>query len=654
MVNGGHGGPMKLYYIQISSAWYSPKFKGEYVVPGFLSRADAESHAANDVTFRGAVVVEKDVIDPPVPVPVPDPIPVPPPPEPVPIPVPEPTPVPPPPEPIPPPPEPVPVPPPPPPEPIPTPVPVPPPPAPIPGELVEPALQACTADTTETLPIVIKSSGVFTLDKDRRFEREAFVVCAPDVTIDLNGKCVEFNTAAVAGTKGVHVFTGSWEPTDGALKTRLAALGTTLPDIQADRCVLKNGTLKSAAAADKSTGVGGRRTNGLQVLNTTIEVQGKDSATVRGTYATLTGNILVCRSKFTLDRHAAPANVVLAERCTADQNVVYGGNSGFNVGHGSKITRNLLAHDSHATNGYGVFLYEKKNCLIEDNVMLPSDGRGVIDGGVSGSVTDPALLNGNNVIRRNLMLVRNKPNSEFGMALNACGVRVRYNSQGDVIEDNKILAVGGGPWCGASGFYFSGNVTARTLTCRNNQVFSLLIGNPDKDRFAKCVTFEGHKSSYDVSGNDLASNHLILSTGGFDGPGLNVGPMIGNVLAFEGSMASHFFGIADDKLVSLGISDAWCDYLYAVAYDSLEPYFATPLHPSRKTIYCEPYKAASGMSLLDTVLENGSGLELADISAPNLNYEGTVRYIVGHAGVPEYWLGRETGAAGEPLIKTTL
>jgi hypothetical protein len=637
---------MPEYTIKIGDKYYRPTVSGEQFSKALFDSLEMAQKHLKDVNRKAAelgVVAHLEegtsTWTPKIPTPTPEPTPAPPPPEPTPTPIPEPEPAP------------TPV-----PEPTPTPVPEPTP-TPIPppeGSLVEPVIPACTATETETIPIIAKTHGqTIVIDRHRRFAREAIVVAADNVTIDGGGNVIEFNAEGVAGVDGIHQYI-SWETSeDTPLRNRLASLGVVLPaNEESINLTVKNLVLRSVSPADRASGVSGRRTDSLDILDCTIEVKGKDSATVRGTYATLLRNTLVCRSTGTLDRHAGPANVHVTFKCVAENNVLYGGNCGFNVGSGSVITKNLIAHNSHATNGYGVFSYEAKNLVVEDNVFLPSNGRGVIDNGVSGAVTDPALLNGNNSIRRNVMLVRERPNAEFGSQLNACGVRVRYNSQGDFIEENTILAVGGGEYCGASGFYFSGNVPARTLTCVDNQVYALLIGNPDKDHYAKAVTFEAHKSAYDVSNNRLASNHLILSTGGFDGPGNNGGPMTENRLLFEPSDADTFLADAEAKLLNIGLgASPWAVFAYDVAFLSLVPHMATPIHPSRKTIYCEPYRSASGFTLMDTILEGGAGLEVADISAPNLNYEGTVRYQVGKAGVVEYWLGRQTGAAGEPLVK---
>lgn len=406
------------------------------------------------------------------------------------------------------------------PEPTPTPAPTPQPtptptPTPSPGLVGPPALTPITQATKLNAPIVINKSGPYVLDKSYVADGTAIYVAAPNVTLDLNGHTVYYGAANRPNSYGVHSYL-AWSDT---------GLGISIPNASEVRnLTIVNGSIVHAGSAANCHTLYGRRANNTIMTKVYAEAVGMDSATIKydfnepaGTVTravTLSQCVLVCRATASADRHMGPANVWLNEaggECHAADNVLIGGNSGFRVGGKSELTRNVICPASHVTNGYGVWLYRNADCKITDNVILPTDGRGI-------------LFNAgeNHVATGNVILALNGPNPEFGEDLNAACIRMRYEAKNIRVADNVCLAVGGSPWLGASALYLTNYAQGSANSITGNRFAAIVLSATDDKRYAKAVTFEGQALADVIDGNQFVGNGYLLSTSGSDGGSANV------------------------------------------------------------------------------------------------------------------------------------
>ncbi len=537
------------------------------------------------------------------------------------------------------------------------------------GADVGPTLPSPRDAVTLDEPIVLSTAGeVFTLDRDYRARRQAFIVAASNVTIDGAGHVVEFNTDALQRTHGIVQFVGWF---DKELAQRLG-LSTQL---KPTKLTVKNLVLRAAVPSFESHGIGGRQLTNITVESCVIEARGKDSCSINegggSGKLTLRDNVLVCRVRETANRHQGPANVKSKAPVLADRNVLVGGNSGFNIPSGSVIRGNLIVHDSFDTNGYGIFTYRVSNCTLLDNVILPIDGRGILLNGKHAET--PAA--GNNRVTGNVILSRNRPNREFGRALNAAGIRLRYNSQDDTIAGNVLLAVGGEPYCGASGLYLS-NTTGAKGTLVDNTVYAICMpGAYDRDRQAKALTLEGqYHAEHQIDGNRLFGNCHLISTSGFDGQGVHRRPLVGNTLGLmTGAEAvGAFLSEVAAKVAQIGLADVpAARQIVAQTTESLLPVTSAPVLPQASTLFAWPYQPtnsipnAQRLTLVDSVIVGGAGLQASDVAVWESRRPGDIRYEVGSTvrephGSPQrasaelvdaYWLGRVTGAGNEPITR---
>ena len=566
------------------------------------------------------------------------------------LPIPEPTP-----DPIPEPPAPVPI-----PDPIPEPIPEPTPdPAPFPITIKD--LVAQTFKSIGDLPILDKPillgklGQVYILDRDMAFSGIAFIVGHNNITIDGNGHTIFFNTSGKSNINGVHNYVGWMDNDVGLVKSFGYGVGG-LVEQDATKLTIKNLILKQEGDGNNNTCIGGYSTYGLTVLNSIFFAKGKDCGTIKPLWGsgTITNNVFICDTKEATNRHDGPANVKL-DNMKAFGNIIIGGNSGFNCKEASTITKNLICHDSFATNGYGVFGSNKFK--IEDNICLPIDGRGF------GANGDDKLSFGNNLIQGNVILARNKPNFEYGPALNACCIRVRSNSVNDTIKNNVMLALGGGKWCGGSDIYLDGTKPV-SGSITNNECYSILIGDIKiRDIQTKSITFEGYENTrYVIDDNKFYGNCFLISTSGYDGQGNNSIPMNRNTFGFvDGRRAvTRFMAKSYEKLIEIGMSldNPYVNWVFRITENSLVEAKAEAIKSNAKTIFSWPYENpplpnTQAFTLMDSVLEGGAKLELKDIW-PEFTYPGAVKYQVGKNGVVEYWMGRKQGLAGEQYVKEIL
>ena len=475
-------------------------------------------------------------------------------------------------------------------------------------------------------PIVITTPGRRRLNRDLRARGTAFVIAAPNVTIDGNGHVVVYNTGGSADVNGVHLYVdGSWAAPD-------KQFGRISRGKQAINAKIENLVLLQAELdAPRNNGIGGFEASRLKVRNSIIKVGGEDSMTVHPIWGdvTLTNNVLIAEVRSTANRHHGPANVK-APLVVASGNVLIGGNSGVNACEaGSIVSNNVISHDSIATNGYGIWLHEPNSVVVRDNIILPTSGRGIL---LNGSSSSSGRRGHNNTLFGNVILAREQPNDEYADSLNATGVRIRYNSTNNKVTHNFVLAIGGGDYVGASGLYLSVTQPGATSRITDNTFSAILSSTPGLKHYAKGITLEGNLAAvdYQIDDNAIQSNHLLISMSGQDGSGQLRRPMIGNALTFIDGNAGvgNFKAAVTSKLTAIGMSNnRWAQMVVTQAFESLAPAAAVPLQPLHKTFYSGFYTGDEIITMLDT--RGNIGLDLSDVFVEHAHWPGLRRIGIG-------------------------
>jgi hypothetical protein len=483
-------------------------------------------------------------------------------------------------------------------------------------------------------PLVLtQASSRVRLTQSLIFPGTAFIVAADNVTIDLQGHTVYYGSDDGAERHGVHLFVDFVDAEK--LTTRVNSTS------QPERCEIVGGALVHAGKGANCHAVYGYRGYNSSIERMHLDAAGEDSACVYFGYGdcSIADSVLVCRADRSADRHAGPANVrVPGGAVLAHDNLLIGGNSGFNAGGKSKIERNLIAHNAHVTNGYGVWLYRQEDVVVTDNLILPSNGRGI-------------LLNAGlrNLCRDNVILAREKPNEEYGEQLNACGIRLRYEAADNVLERNIILAIGGPPWTGGSAMYVT-NTSSGVNHIVDNRFGALLIADPENaDHYAKSLTFEvGDRTTLaedDVNNNRLTSNHYLVSTSGPDG-GCMQGPIIENSLDWTTGSAewAEFQAAVDAKWQTFRLAHHPLAQEIRKELDAFgQQLSSVPLRPDRHTIYSGFYTWPELLTLLDT--KTGEGVDLDDVFVDH-KYDRPIRLLFGRSQIVPC-----TDAAGQPIAR---
>ena len=229
------------------------------------------------------------------------------------------------------------------------------------------------------------------------------------------------------------------------------------------------------------------------------------------------------------NRHSLPA-VIASEWSISDIEgcVIIGGQVGVSITAGrGRIVGNFISQNSVATNGYAVAVYRNHRTEIRDNVIVAANGRGIL---INGGLDEADADEGNRIIN-NHITAQELPNQEYGSALNACCIRIRYAARNNAINGNVCLALGGEGRVGCSALYLSNAPGVQNIFTDN--VFSAVFagrtesdGSEYLDRYAKAATFEGQGNWVDnlprynddqFINNRFASNHICCSFSGRDG-----------------------------------------------------------------------------------------------------------------------------------------
>ncbi len=457
-------------------------------------------------------------------------------------------------------------------------------------------------------PIVLTTPGqTYQLQTSLRFSGNGIYIAAPNVTLDLNGHTIYYgsgNTNAVndhlQGAHGVVVYL-NWH------NTEISIPGATNPT----NAVIKNGRVVHEGTGAVSHAIYGRQGFGAIIQDLHAEANGKDSHSVyfySGNFF-LYRNVLISHASESFNRHSGPANVH-GVTVAAYNNILIGGNSGFAVLDDSVLIGNVIAHDGHVTNGYGVWLYRTSNVVVRDNIILPSNGRGV-------------LLNaGSNIqVEDNLILHLEAPNAEFGDALNAPAIRSRYDTSGNIVTGNIGLGIAGADigLTSASGLYLTDDGTGVPSRYENNELTTILVGPRDSSHYAQPITFEGQgyvqRSNNTISGNVFRGNDSLVRAQGWDGTMENAAPIVGNELQWiDGNgAAANFVAAITAKLSEIQMSSNLVA-LQVVndAVNRIQSLISgVPLNPDRATWFLKysTHTARVDGTFLDNQAGNGVALD---------------------------------------------
>lgn len=421
--------------------------------------------------------------------------------------------------------------------------------------------------------LVISNPGTYKLNKDIVSKNQGIIITCGDVTIDGNGHIIEFNTLSKNDVWGIHVCTADWAAEDQILPIEIRKLIKS----PVQNVVIKNCCIRGWAA-QRSHGIGGRQANKVSIENNIIEANGTDSQTIFFKWGTpnIDNNLLIIEMQGTNDRHLGPCNVG-AQSMIAKNNIVFGGNSGFKCDNGSdfKIENNLISNSSYATNGYGVWLYNCQRGNVSYNRIYPfSGGRGVL-------INDGMDIK----IENNVILAYESPNDEFGDDLNACGVRVRYNTKNVQIAGNHICAVGGDKYCSSSALYLTLHKDNNNLIISGNNLYAALLNNTNIKRTAKTVTFEGSQDGkIQLFDNFLNTSQYIFGLSGYDGPGKinKISIIEHNSLGVLDSSDQIVFDKEDYEVVKYDDNDIWSkikeQYVDFITFNTLGMIFKQLTH----------------------------------------------------------------------------
>ena len=304
-----------------------------------------------------------------------------------------------------------------------------------------------------------------------------------------------------------------------------------------------------------------------------VNVNGIDSATIKIEYGqtTITNCVLTDNATDTDDRFAGPANVWCElSQVVASGNVLLGGNSGFNVGDNSQVTKNVISQANFATNGYGLFNFGDDGILFADNIILPvgpHGGPGVLINGA------PNAPGSNCTIENNVILDSDAANDEYPGGLNAAAIRIRYTTYGNVVTGNVSLGLAGGQFTGASGLSLSDDGSAGVNTVENNSFSVILNGTQDAEEyyasaFSPCGQGTGdpsnpadanqpEPSSDIIDNNSFQSNDILIRLdNNLGGPCQQLAPVVGNSFSWvNGNTAqSNFLAAVSAKLSAIGMA----------------------------------------------------------------------------------------------------
>lgn len=461
--------------------------------------------------------------------------------------------------------------------------------------------------------VLLKNTGAYYYCVgDMTFSGPAFVVNANNITLDLNGCTVTYNTSGEDSVWGGPLPTSYDEFTftadrRGADKCKVNRNGIYSPRDPDDTVyngdttpggqtvtnsynqttvfTLKNGVLKSDAGGHLSHAISATSGGGVwTVSNMRVESgTGIHSRCVIGQYLSLRAydSVFICKSRSWFhykDRHALPATIqcpsanIKVERCA-----VIGGISGIGLGSSSWVKQTFVSNYCFLTNGWAVVQFNQSNVLVEDCVCLPYNGRGIYFD-LSSARTSTA--------RNNVVLTWEYRNQEYGDNLTASAFKTRYDSQGHLFTGNHCLSVAGRrvsdaatpTWQGtypitvvapakrASATAMWGEAYAKTASLQSVGYDNIFRGiyygiRENGKQYASAMTISGGDAASgggkdDYYGNQCFSNYGMVCTNQVDGIGRSKAAHANNTFTWETGAEAYtaFTAAADAKLATLGLT----------------------------------------------------------------------------------------------------
>lgn len=476
---------------------------------------------------------------------------------------------------------------------------------------------------------------LYRFDTDFTAQGSAIFVINDNITIDLNGHTIQFGGNNRNGTVGIY-------PIEGRSATGVGSddinYSRTAGNHEADNCTIMNGRIIWIGTTGQyATCIGGHYTgSNLTIKNMYLQTGGKDGMCIFCFWGNFTAhdNYLVNTSRTTNDRHAAPANIKSSSTVIAFDNIIVGGNCGLSVGGNSNIHNNLIRNSGFATNGYSVHIYGVNNCIIYDNIMLPSNGRGIL-------FDDIASYND---AYNNIICVHEEPNSEFGSDLNAPNIRIRYHADKNRFHNNICLGIAGidignDTLCATSGVYLSNYEGVRNFIY-NNEFRTFLLSPVTDLKYANGITFEGHGTFNSfardsIYNNIFRSNNYLIRAGGWDGSSY-MGTIINNSFYWDyGDSAYNWF---NEQLNQFNIDLTGNDYATDAVFDSIINVARTQIfnylsgvsnNQNRHTFYTGYYIYDGFVTLIDNMLGTDVHMEPSDVYV--YTPSGTVQLDIGHS-----------------------
>lgn len=478
------------------------------------------------------------------------------------------------------------------------------------------------------------AGATYIFQTDFTSEGIAVFITADNITVDLNGHTIIFGTSDRNGTIGIYPFrqrSASKLGSDDVNYSRTAQRGS-----GGKNTLIKNGkVIWGGKNGTWATAIGGMYAQSpLTIQNMYLESGGRDGASVHANWTNITIHDSYCvnKSTSTENRHEGPATIKGNGKIVAYNNIVIGGNSAIVPGPNSEIYNNLLRHSSFATNGYGVWLYRNNSVSIYNNLILPTNGRGILFNAGS-----------NHVARDNLIVVHELPNQEYGERLNPPAFRIRYNADNNKFYNNKCLAIAGGGNTAGSGAYLSINGGMHNYIY-NNEFRAILTSSPNDIEYANAITFEGQgkKDNFaqDVIKNNIfASNNYILRLAGYDG-GSYQEVIENNTLQWiDGNETYDWFVKTIDSPQYNFPFDPNNTYVTPQVFQDLKNEIKAevrrlisgqPNNRDRRTFFTGYYVYDAFITLIDTKLAADVGLDVTDVYVQSA--EGSeVNILIGHS-----------------------
>jgi hypothetical protein len=476
-----------------------------------------------------------------------------------------------------------------------------------------------------------------------------------NIVVNLNGHKISFGLdPGRDGAVGIYPFSARNDKGVGSDSVNYSKTET--ESWNKKNVMIKNGSIvwgSGAGPGTWATAIGGRNTaNNITIDNCYLETGGQDGMCVNlGGDMTLTNTHAVCRSRSTVDRHQTPANIKVGGKLTARHNILEGGLSAFAVGSESEIVQNVMRQLGFATNGYGVMLYRVGNVIVRENLILPTNGRGVMHNAGTG-----------HLVEDNLIVVHEQPNAEFGNNLSPPCFRSRYELSGNVFRRNRCLAIGGGENANAKGAYLTEYPDAEIPNQIIENEFRAVLTSAADSKAVMAMSLEGQGKAESftktiIERNRLVSNNILLALSRSDG-GCYQETIKNNSMEWAIGRASYlwFLSAVSENRYMFEYSEANSfvnpDLLVLIkgdVADEVEALIAEVPDSvgNRSTFYAGWWTLDSKITLMDTQLGDGVTMGVLDIAGAN---KGAIDIKVGTNDVVDYSLIKAAGA-GEPITR---